>query len=340
MKVVHYTQFNASGMNRVAESIVSAERAAGLDSHLLNIFDEQDWSVGFDADVHVAHTHFPRLQERQSFRRMLTKTPAKIVAFFHGTPEFVFGDTVKSIQTQGHWASATGSRCSTTGSRWPTRASRSGRGIRRCTRRWSTAAPRSICIPMGIDHAFWSGGSSCKGRWAGNPSVLSCENAHFIKWPFDLITAWRWIYPQLENGSLNLGYVPEDCTGSGRPGSTTPAPATECAGPPRCGTPRTCATSSSRSTSSSGWCATVTSTACRIEANVAGARTISYRGNPHADYWVTEGDQRILAAELLAILRGDVAAAREDARAAHRGDGRGARSDLRACACARRVQRV
>jgi hypothetical protein len=45
-----------------------------------------------------------------------------------------------------------------------------------------------------------------------------------------------------------------------------------------------------------------------LEANACGVRTISYRGNPHSDYWVTEGDQRILADELTAILNGSVPA--------------------------------
>jgi hypothetical protein len=48
------------------------------------------------------------------------------------------------------------------------------------------------------------------------------------------------------------------------------------------------------------------------EANVGGAKTISYRGNPHSDFWLTEGDQREVARELLAILRGDVEPRQKD----------------------------
>ena len=45
-----------------------------------------------------------------------------------------------------------------------------------------------------------------------------------------------------------------------------------------------------------------------LEANAAGCKTISYRGNPYADFWVTEGDQRVIAEELIAIVRGETKA--------------------------------
>ena len=37
----------------------------------------------------------------------------------------------------------------------------------------------------------------------------------------------------------------------------------------------------------------------------AGAKTISYTGNPYSDFWLPEGDQRIVAKELVAILTGE-----------------------------------
>lgn len=43
-----------------------------------------------------------------------------------------------------------------------------------------------------------------------------------------------------------------------------------------------------------------------LEANAAGATTISYAGNPYSDYWVSEGDQREIAKQLIAILKNDV----------------------------------
>lgn len=41
-----------------------------------------------------------------------------------------------------------------------------------------------------------------------------------------------------------------------------------------------------------------------IEAAASGAKTISYIGNPYADFWVPEGDQRMLAENLIEILNG------------------------------------
>jgi len=43
-----------------------------------------------------------------------------------------------------------------------------------------------------------------------------------------------------------------------------------------------------------------------LEAKAAGCPVISYRGNDYADYWIDEGDQRIMAAQLTMILRGEV----------------------------------
>jgi len=49
-----------------------------------------------------------------------------------------------------------------------------------------------------------------------------------------------------------------------------------------------------------------------LEVKATGCKLISYIGNPYADYWVPEGDQRVIAARLIGILRGDVSP-REDA---------------------------
>ena len=41
-----------------------------------------------------------------------------------------------------------------------------------------------------------------------------------------------------------------------------------------------------------------------LEAAACGANVISYVGNPNADYWIHEGDQRGIAAELIEIGKG------------------------------------
>jgi hypothetical protein len=39
-----------------------------------------------------------------------------------------------------------------------------------------------------------------------------------------------------------------------------------------------------------------------LEARACGIPVISYAGNPYANYWITEGDQRTIAEELREIL--------------------------------------
>ena len=43
-----------------------------------------------------------------------------------------------------------------------------------------------------------------------------------------------------------------------------------------------------------------------LEAKACGCKVISYWGNPYADYWIPEGDQRIIATKLIEIFRGNV----------------------------------
>jgi len=42
-----------------------------------------------------------------------------------------------------------------------------------------------------------------------------------------------------------------------------------------------------------------------MQAAASGCKTISYAGNPYSDFWLTEGDQRKMAQELLPVLKGD-----------------------------------
>lgn len=302
MKVVHFTSYNASGMNRVAESIVTAERAAGLDSHLLNIAEQSDWEVALDADVHVSHTHFPDFKDGKSFLRMLKK-PAKIVAFFHGTPEFVFTDTVNSfkrdrhwggdgLQMLYHWLKTADARVTF----WPRHQAIYQQLVDRGT--------EVDCLPLGVDSAFWAGGTS-KGRWAGDPCVFSAENPHHIKWPLDLITAWSWIYPQLENASLSLGYVAEDLHRQFAPWITNTGAGYGMRWSASYWNPADLRDIFKSVDFFTGLVRYGDFNHLSLQAAASGLKTVSYRGNPYADYWVTEGDQRVLAAELLDIFRGN-----------------------------------
>lgn len=305
MKVCHFTAYNGSGMNQVAETFARADRARGLDAHILNIHEQGDWSVALDADVHVAHTHWPDFYHGKSFRRMLTKAP-KIVTIFHGTPEFVIRDTLNQsrhnnkhgngdgIMMMLHWLAQSDARVTF----WPRHQAILQSMVDRGT--------EIHCIPMGIDRAFWQAGLP-EAKWAGSPSVLSCENPHFIKDPLDLILLWPWVYPQLENASLNLGYVAEN-----QHRQYSSIINRNDAGYGMHWSAFTWGHERLRSILKSvdfyvGLVRYGDFNRMSHEANVAGTRTISYRGNPYSDFWITEGDQREMARELLSILRGDVA---------------------------------
>ncbi len=303
MKVVHFSAYNASGMNKVAESCAASERAAGIDSHILNIHEEGNWDIALDADVHVAHTHWPDWYRGKSFRRQLTKEP-KIVTVLHGTPEFVMRDTMglhrhnpkhgngDGIMMMLHWLAVSDARVTF----WP-----------RHQAIFQTMVDRGTeihYIPLGVDRSFWKSGHRIHG-YEGNPSIWTGENPHIIKDPLDLILMWPWIYPQLDNASLHACYLAENLHRHFSP-------------------------IINRNQAGYGmhWSAFVFNhdtlrnifksidffaglvrygdfNHLSLQAAASGARTISYRGNPYADHWITEGDQRVMALEMLEILRGD-----------------------------------
>jgi hypothetical protein len=45
-----------------------------------------------------------------------------------------------------------------------------------------------------------------------------------------------------------------------------------------------------------------------LEAKSCGCKVISYAGNDYADFWITEGDQREQAKQLLGIFKGEIQA--------------------------------
>src|SRR5258705_12963974 len=70
MKVCHWSSFNQSGMHKVAETLMLAERKLGLDSYLINIQEvpSEQWDQYADADLHVPHTHFPNEMRKRLSR--------------------------------------------------------------------------------------------------------------------------------------------------------------------------------------------------------------------------------------------------------------------------------
>lgn len=296
MKVAHWTLQNNSGMHNVAKSMVQAEQRLGLDSVLVDIIDNKDWESVLDADIHVPHTHFPNALRNKVSR------PLKFVWVAHGTPEHVFEGAVDDKQKgYGHgdgvmlmqfWMRTADARVTF----WP-----------RHQAIYQTMVDKGTkvhLVPLGVDKEFWAGGES-GGKYAGSPSVWTGENPAKIKWPLDLFLLWPWVLKEFPEAKLHAGYLPLDLHRWFFP------------------------LVNSNGTSYGGYIGPYTyphdslrniwksvdffiglvrygdfNRLC-LEANAAGAKTISYPGNPYSDYWIPEGDQRVAAQELIRILKGD-----------------------------------
>lgn len=290
--------FNKSGMNRVAESLVKAERQHGLDSVICNPHEAENealWELAKDADVHVTHTHFP-----DWFRRRCEKK-YKQVYVIHGTPDHTFHSSVEDglPGTYGHGDSFMLYMY------WLQHADAVVTFWERHQVLHKQMCDKNTpvyCIELGVDKTFWCPGPS-RGKFAGNPSLFSSENCHYIKWPYDLFQAWPLTYPRVKTAPcLHAMYLPTDqhrwffplvnrngCSYASHIG-------------------RGCfehedLRNALRSVDYYiGLVRYGDHNRMALEANAAGTKTISYKGNPYSDFWVSEGDQRIIADELVAIL--------------------------------------
>jgi hypothetical protein len=155
---------------------------------------------------------------------------------------------------------------------------------------------------MGVDKSFWIQ-IQTRGKWSGNPACMIIENGHQIKWPLDLFLAWPFVMKETE-AVIHAHYLPANMHRFWYPlihGNGT----------------------AYKSYSSSAYFgkedlrnafASIDylispvrygdhNTLC-MEAKASGTKIISYRGNIYADYWITEGDQRVMAQELIKIFKG------------------------------------
>lgn len=297
MKIAHHSLVNGSGMHRVAESFVRGELAAGIESVLVDCRDVATWEAGVDADVHVCHTHIA-----DDFRQRLTK-PFRSVYVGHGTPEHVYTTAVDegSRGAYGHgdgwqlfqyWLQQSDARVTF----WPRH-----QAIMQSLCDRGTVVD---CVPMGVDTAWWKAGVS-RGKYDGSPSVWTGENQHYIKWVLDLLIAWPWITKEFPLARLHACYIPKDQHRwvfplANRNGAAYTAHLSPIVWP------HEELRNIFRSVDFfSGLVRYGDHNHLSMQANAAGATTISYAGNPYSDYWVPEGDQRALADAFVKILRGD-----------------------------------
>lgn len=285
-------------MHRVCASIVEEEIKRGIDSILVPLDEPDKHGLADDANIHVAHTHLNA--------RALRDKKAKKIWIGHGTPEVCFHgayeDGMKGSYGHGDgWMLA---------QYWMQNADAIVTFWPRHQKIWkSLCDKRTIvdCVPLGIDKEFWKPIPSL-GKYVGTPSVFTAENCYEIKWPLDLFIAWPWVVEdeKLHEASLHAIYVPHDQhrwwfplvnrNGCGFSSYITAMHFDHI---------------SLRNAfiSTDFYIGLVRygdfNRAC-LEAKASGAKVISYKGNPYADFWVTEGDQRVIAEELKMILKGEV----------------------------------
>jgi hypothetical protein len=294
MKISHWTLKNNSGMFRVAEELATCENTLGIEAQVLDPFTEAD--KGMDSDIHVSHTHIPDVVRATS--------KGKIVWIGHGTPEHCFQGSVEAGLNKGYghadgfmlvqWWLQNSDALVTF---WP-----------RHQAIWQSLCDKNTQVhylPLGVDKTFWRPVES-NGKYQGNPSVFSCENAHYIKWPLDLVIMWPWISRVFYEAYLHLIYLPTDQHRWWFPlmnRNGTHFKAHINGGAFAKPDLRNAFASVDFFTSFVRY--GDFNRAC-LEAKATGCKIISFEGNPYADYWIPEGDQRRQCEAMIEIMKGKV----------------------------------
>lgn len=297
MRIVHWVEKGLrSGLGHTATHISQAERALGLDSILVDCNDEADWPNADGADVYVIHLFLP-------LKRIYDKTPKVWVA--HGTPD-VMWESGYFESTKGQYGHSDGwmlaqwwlQHADVTVTFWPRHEA--------IWRSLSDKNTRIEGVPLGVDLDFWKPIPS-GGKFVGEPSVFEAENCYSIKWPYDLFIAWNWVVQSgLPEAKLHAIYVPMDQHRQwfpliNRNGCSFHAYVSN----------QVFSHEELRNAFvSTDYYANLVRYSDHnylgLQAAASGAKVISYKGNPYSSYWVEFGDQRILAQQLSAILRGEV----------------------------------
>lgn len=297
MKVRHWSLQNGSGLHRVAESLALAEAALGCDSLLVDSRDVATWGGVEDADVHVVHSHLPPTVTR--------RRDSRIVWVGHGTPDHCYQSSIEESERGGyghsdsamltqHWLKVADAKVTF----WDRHAWIYDQML-------TKGARRTDVVPMGVDTAFWKLGASA-GKFAGEPSLFYAENPHYIKWAYDFFTCIPAIAEVHKGMMAHLIYQVRDHHRVQFPWMHQLGASFN--------------SHVSAATYDKAWLRNAFQSTdytvglvrygdlnhLSMEANAAGAKTISYAGNPYAMYWVSEGDQREMARQFNAILAGEV----------------------------------
>lgn len=294
IRIAHHSLNNVSGMSNVARSIVAAEVSLGLDSTFVDCMSKDDAERVKDYDIHVVHTHV---------QDSILRSGKPLIWVAHGTPEVMFYTAFDAGLIDGSYGHSDAwmlaqywlQHCDLTVTFWP-----------RHQTIWKSLVDKRTrveCIPLGVDKSFWKP-MPTQGKFDGSPSFFTAENGYKIKWPLDLFIAWPWVTKELNNARLHAIYVPKDQHRwwfplVNRNGASFHSHISAMVFSPDQLRNAFCSTDFFLSLVRYG----DTNRLC-LEAAACGANVISYVGNPNADYWIHEGDQRGIAAELIEIGKG------------------------------------
>jgi hypothetical protein len=279
----------------MAEEISACEAYLDIQSLCLDGENPAEIPAGLDADVHVVHTHLPDI---------ISPRTKKVVWIAHGTPEVMFTNSVmEGIRHQqgasDYWMSAHHHISTATAivTFWERHA-----WI------WKGMANRSTVVdtvPMGVNRALWNRVAS-RGKFVGAPSILTGENCFSCKWPLDLFFAMPDVFERHPLARLHVFSVPTDqCPWWYTLLYSNGTAYRSYIAPIRFELPDLC----NAFVSVDYYIGLVRygdHNRMMLEAKRCGCPVISYRGNPYADYWIDEGDQRTIAAQLTMILSGQV----------------------------------
>lgn len=285
-------------MHHAAQACALAERRLGHDSELVDVEKPESWEGAEHADIHVLHTCFPDEMRARIAKRY------RVIFVPHGTPEVLMETAVETFARPGYGPADPWMLLR----EWLRSADAVVTFWDRHRAFYQSMMPqeRTIhCVPMGVDLEFWRGGTKV-GKYAGTPSVWTSENQYRIKWALDILMAWPWVLKELRGARLHANYLVYplhrffiDLANSN--GAAF-------------GSYLSTATYSHESlrdiwTGLDFFLSPVRygdHNCIFMQAAATGMKTISYRGNEYAHYWITEGDQRVIAQELVAIFKGEV----------------------------------